>query len=224
MLPPASSQPPDRASTVLLTHRQYLFLRHDLATLPEFAPQRVGFTFERATVAIADELRDFEDEVFTREDVRRKIALGDRLYVIRGEGEVAWFGWARTGRFLHTPIDLWCQVNEQCADIFGIYTKPRLRRLGLAKWGYSQMLAALRQDGCRRAYVQVETWNIPSRRAIQSCGFVPYLRLRVWRAGRRKLFAVRTFSNGARSESRQLYLRHSAHLDQQLSELLYPSD
>jgi ribosomal protein S18 acetylase RimI-like enzyme len=163
--------------------RRFILFVHDLQEIPRPRPKIGDLRCLKAGPGDLERLRDYEDEIFTREQIREKLAAGETLYLIYAGEELAWLGWSRSRRFLHVPFDQWVEIPPEMVELYGVYTKPDFRNLGLARAGYAFMLEDLQSRGFLRVILQVETKNTASLHSVAAAGFRSYARLTYLRLG-----------------------------------------
>lgn len=116
--------------------------------------------------------------------VRDRLATGRRCMLAWVGDEIAAYGWisVRPEYISEQEREIALQANE--AYIWNCATLPafRGRRLYIALLG--EILAVLRAQGVRRAWIGTALSNLPSLRAFATAGFQPALTLTFARLGR----------------------------------------
>jgi GNAT superfamily N-acetyltransferase len=77
-----------------------------------------------------------------------------------------------------------CSTEAPWTGVFAMRTLPGYRRLGLARRLLAALLAAAREAGALKAWLQVETANHGAIRLYEAMGFAPAYRYRYWRRPR----------------------------------------
>lgn len=106
-----------------------------------------------------------------RNDVAQRLAVGDRCWVARRSGELAYEAWAGVGSTYSYALDRRLPLESRDTTIYGAYTVPAARNLGIHSAVSSHVLAVMRQRGMGRIVILMEPGNLAALRMPAKLGF-----------------------------------------------------
>jgi RimJ/RimL family protein N-acetyltransferase len=118
------------------------------------------------------------------EIVRQRFESGAVCNGFFVDGELANVGWTTAG-YLEIEPGI-CIDDPDCGGIYDCYTLPAQRGKGVYGDSLIRMINALGAEGARTVLISVDPHNVPSIKAIEKAGFIPFYELAVsCRLGRR---------------------------------------
>jgi hypothetical protein len=170
--------------------RRHLLLTYDLRGAQRPCPATVDVTFRAGTARDLDDIaRDPAHEI-TWQSARRHrelLAADGRLLVGCLGGRIIYRGWSSS--LLWRPgAGEEVSLGEAKGVIFRCYTVPEQRGRGVYAAALGCHLATLQRQGIAHVYINVDSTNIPSIRAIRKAGFASHAEYEVTTVmGRSKL-------------------------------------
>jgi len=129
--------------------------------------------YEELTQDDVDILVRYQGEWWCRE-FRRWFNRKEQLWIGQLDGRLAGFCWTVFGNNVDS---YWRQLGSNDVLVHRCFTLPSGRRRGVYSQTLGHAIRVLAREGARRAYIDTQHWNVPSRRGILKAGFTEVARV-----------------------------------------------